>query len=92
MDFHSTPGWWCRSTSYAQSGETHIRAAGTTPLEDTARGPDRSASISISRLLGYQESSPRQWLRVCRSGLFVAQRGRAHGAGTIRAILQLTMI
>ncbi len=43
VEFHSTAYWWCRFTSHAQSGETHIRAAGTTALEDTARRPDRGA-------------------------------------------------
>ena len=35
-DFHSTAGRCCRFTCDAQSGETHIRAAGTTAPEDTA--------------------------------------------------------
>ncbi len=92
VEFHSTAYWWCRFTSYAQSGETHIRAAGTTALEDTARRPDRSTSIRGSRLLGYQAGSPRQRLWVCSSWLFVAKCGGANRAGTIRAILHLTTI
>jgi len=89
--FHSTAYWWCRFTSHAQSGETHVRAARTTAIEDRVQTRSRrlNPALAAARLPGRVTATEAMGVRFW---LFIAQRGRANRTGTIRAILHLTTI